>query len=224
MNFFKTSLSALIILFWLTCSMYICLGGLALTETIEDVRIIESRVKTEIVRKITLNEFTENDPLDIALDIINEVNGIDTIYSVKLLSFEDEVAIKDLSYVYWYCGFKGYSNLKFLTILPYTILLFLTVGAAGVIGGVAKIIVDHVRNITPIKDSQYIAFPIFGFFMGIMVIAISYIIPSVFIRGDTHLNLTSLVLISFFSGIFSDKFYNWIIVNIERFLKQKEPK
>jgi hypothetical protein len=204
--------SFIVILIWAGISGYVCIGGLSMIEATEKVKLIEKKVEVAIVREITLEG---TDPASIINEITASTNNKNT---QNQLTFEDKEAIQNLWHVYWYYRARGFSYIIFLTILPYTVLLFLSVGAAGVLGSIARIIIDHVRNIGTISESKYVAMPIAGFFMGIMVLAISYIIPTVIVKGDTYLNITSVVLICFFAGLFSDSFYKWIMNVIERFL------
>ncbi len=98
-------------------------------------------------------------------------------------------------------------------------LLFLGAGAGGSLGSVSRLIVDHARNVKPLRDSKYFSFPILGFFMGIMVLSISYVIPTIFVKGQSSLNIASIVLISFFAGMFSDVFYERIQLLIQKLFK-----
>lgn len=204
-------LSFTVILIWAGISGYVCIGGLSMIDATEKVKLIEKRVGVPIVREIALEG---TDPAS----IINEITASSDKNTQNQLTFEDKEAIQNLWHVYWYYGARGFSYIIFLTILPYTGLLFLSVGAAGLLGSIGRIVIDHVRNIGTIRESKYITSPIAGFFMGIMVLAISYIIPTVIVKGDTYLNITSVVLICFFAGFFSDSFYKWIMNVIERFL------
>ena len=189
-------------------------------EATEKVRLIEKKVETELIRDI-ISGYSKID-FELPPSFFKRIDEIYYGNSNKHLSFEDRDALQNLCHVYWYYSFSGYSYITFLVIVPYTALLFLTVGTAGVLGSLARMVIDHVRDIISIDESKCFAFPISGFFMGIMVLAISYIIPSVFIRGDTTVNTTSVVLICFFAGLFMDLFYNWIMNVVGRFLKSKE--
>lgn len=208
----KTPINFLILLLWAFISGYICIAGLAMVNAIEKVKVIEKKADKEIVWKISMNGF---DPEQIIKEIKESEQN-------ELLTVDDIESIRNLKHVYWYYSFPGYSYVRFLTIMPYIVLLFLVTGAAGLLGSVARIIIDHVTNIIEIKDSKIIAFPIFGFIMGELIYGISYLVPSLFVRGDTNPNGIAIILLCFFSGVFTDTFYKWIIVNIEKLFKSKE--
>lgn len=206
----KSFMGFIVILIWIIISGYISIGGLTMIEATEEVKLIEIKYDVEIAGIIL---FSSIDARIKAREIVNNWDP-----QVGSLSFEEIESINNLGHVYWYYRYPDYSYIFFLTILPYTALLFLTVGAAGVFGSVARLIIDHARASIPIQESKFITYPIFGFFMGIMVLAISYVIPSIFIKGETTINTYSVVLICFFSGIFSERFFNFIIINIEKYL------
>jgi len=210
----KNILSTLIVIIWGIISGYLCVGSLTLIDSIEKVKIVERKVEKSIINEIVVSEgYLQNKE---ASEIIRELN---TLNPKQKLTFEDEQAIRDLKHVYWYYRVPGFSYIAFITILPYMALLFLGAGSGGSLGSVARIIIDHARNVKPIGESKFLSFPLLGFFMGIMVLSISYVVPSIFIKGESSLNIASIVLISFFAGIFSDGFYNRIQTLIERFFK-----
>lgn len=196
---------------------YICIGGLAMIETTEKVKLIENKTEIELIK--TVNYFANNRIRELPK---NRIDSIDSIYfktKNRHLSIDDKRDLQAMCHVYWYYDYPNFSFIRFLTYMPYTVLLFLTVGTAGILGSIARLVMDHVRNIVPIHDSKCIAFIISGFFMGIMVLAISFIVPTIFVRGDTQLNTYSIVLLCFFAGLFSDNFYKWIMNSIGKFLK-----
>ena len=185
-------------------------------EAVEEVEVIENKLDKFLVQEIIQNSHNYGWVDDF-------ISNLRFKYGTDTITFEDEKAIKNLWHVYWYYGYTGYSYVVFLTILPFTALLFLTVGAAGAFGGAARILIDHARNVVLIENSKFVTFPMFGFFMGVLVLAISYLIPSIFVKGDTQLNTSVVVLICVFSGIFSNRFYDWIIGIMEKFLKSRKP-
>lgn len=201
--------SVLIILIWGLVAGYLCIGSLTLIDATEKVRIVERKIERSIVNEITLK----------GKDVDDLITRLNAQGSKKKLSFEDQQAIRDLNHVHWYYSFPGFSYITFITILPYMALLFLGAGAGGTLGSVARMIIDHARNVRPIRESKFLSFPLLGFFMGIMVLAISYVIPTIFIKGQSSLNIASIVLISFFAGVFSDGFYEKIQLLIQKFFK-----
>lgn len=78
--------------------------------------------------------------------------------------------------------------------------------------------INHINKTVLLKDSRCFSEPVFGFFLGIMVLAMSYVIPTIFVRGDTIVNMTSVVFICFFSGVLSKRYFEWITNLISKFL------
>ena len=206
----KYILKSLVLLVWIIISGYICIGGLSMIESIEKVKPIQNKVELDIIRNITMFQGSTGMLPAHGEDIIMDINENLRSKNKEQLTFEEEEAINYLAHVYWYYGYPKYSFIRVITILPYIVLLFLTVGTTGLLGSVVKKIYDHINQTVLLKDSKYISVPVFGFFLGIMVLAISYIIPTVFVRGDTTVNMTSVVFLCFFSGIYNKRFFEWI--------------
>ena len=198
---FMDVVSAVILLMWLLISGYLSIGSLVIIESIEKVKLIEDRIEENIINKMSVPN-KNGHVLKDAETIISSIEERN-----KELSFKDKQAIRNLHYAYWYYSFPGYSLITFITILPYFALLFLGAGASGSLGSTARVFYDQIKESKSISSAKYFSLPISGFFIGIMVLAISFVIPTVFVEGNTTLNFTSTVLISFFAGIFNDSFF-----------------
>lgn len=219
----RTYLNLILVIAWIVVSYYICIGGLTLIEATEKVFKIENKYEVEIVPKIVTDwKFEELDDDFNVIELINEINSSLQNNTGDQLSFKEIKDIKYLEHVYWYYTFPRYSLVSFLVLIPYTALLFLTVGTAGVFGSSGRLIIDHVRNIKPINEAYCFTAPIFGFFIGVIVLSLSYVIPSIFVKGDSSPNMISIVLICFFAGVFSERFYDWIRSNIDNFLNLRK--
>lgn len=170
---------------WIVISLYISVSGFTMIDAQERVINIENRINYEIVHKIVEED---NDADMIFGDLQNK--GIE-------LSVKEKSAIRNLDKVYWYYDAPGYSYVLFLVIMPFVPLLFLVAGSNGIIGALTKIFYDKRVNKIPIRDSNFIAMPVSGFFLGIALFLLLYaIIPD-------RWNLIYALALSFFSGWFS---------------------
>ena len=137
----------------------------------------------------------------------------------KVLTIEDERSIIGLHHAIWYYSFDGHSLVTWIVYMPYFALVFLGIGTSGVLGSTTRIVYDHVKGVTPLGESAFFSRPVLGFFMGVMVLAISNIVPSIFIRGETQINMIGTILIGFFAGIYTDSFYGGIKNFAIKFIK-----
>lgn len=206
-------ISTIILIIWILVSGYLCIGSLVLIESMEKVKLIENRIEENITNQISIAN-KEGHSFNDAETIISRIKKKN-----KELSFEDEQAIRNLEYGIWYYSFTGYSFITFITILPYFALLFLGAGASGCLGSTARIMYDHVKESKQMSSAKFLSQPAFGFFIGIMVLAISFVIPTIFVKGESTLNFTSTILIGFFAGIFSDHFFAGIKNLISNIIK-----
>lgn len=206
--------STIVLVIWILVSGYLCIGSIVLIESMEKVKLIENKIEENITNQISIAN-KEGHSYNDAETIISRIRGKN-----KELSFEDEQAIRNLEYGIWYYSFTGYSYITFITFLPYFALLFLGAGASGCLGTIAKIIYDHVEgpDSRQISSAKFLSQPAFGFFIGIMVLAISFVIPTIFVKGESTLNFTSTILIGFFAGIFSEDFFAGIKNRISKLL------
>lgn len=196
--------SAFTIAIWIFVSGYLCIGSIVIIESLEKVKFIETKIEEDIANKLSRANKPGYDSYD-AESVIRMIEQKN-----KLLSFEDKQAIRSLDYAYWYYSFPGYSHIGFITIVPYFALLFLGAGASGCLGSTARLIYDHVKGSESIGTAKFLSQPALGFFIGIMILAISFVIPTIFVQGESSLNFTSTILLGFFAGIFSDHFFNGI--------------
>ena len=80
----------------------------------------------------------------------------------------------------------------------------------GMLGGVICILKDVAFKNKKIENIKYILIPILGFFTGLIVIGVSYIVPTILVTGENKLRPITLQFLSLFSGIYCLQFYNFI--------------
>lgn len=94
--------------------------------------------------------------------------------------------------------------------LPNFAILFLTAGSFGVLGGASAITRSYIiNNKTDVEVKNLLELSL-SFFMGIAILGVAYIIPSVLVEGDSSLKMTSVMFLCFFAGLFYEKTFSWI--------------
>lgn len=104
-----------------------------------------------------------------------------------------------------------YSNLE--NYFPWAIQLttfssfLVTSMSFGLLGSIINILIQIVFSSVKIEDSNYISKPLLGLLTGIVVLGLSYILPTLIIKGSAEIRPLSLMFLCLFCGIYSDKFY-----------------
>lgn len=91
--------------------------------------------------------------------------------------------------------------------LPIELIYFITSCAFGVIGGIIRVVRLAIER-KSLSDSGYFKFPIMGVMVGILVLGISYLLPTFLSTSETKIDSTSLMFLSLFGGLFSSIFFN----------------
>lgn len=94
--------------------------------------------------------------------------------------------------------------------LPSFIDYLITACAFSLIGTLSRMFYDSSQGVTPISKSKFLSRPIFGVLTGILVLGITYVVPNIFLADRSPVNGATLVFISLFCGVFSEKFYSLI--------------
>lgn len=82
--------------------------------------------------------------------------------------------------------------------------------AFGVLGGVARILRVITFDRSPISALPVIVMPAFSGLVGLMLFFLSFLMPAVFTAGRNPARPETLVGLSFFGGLFSERAYSWI--------------
>ncbi|MEQ8712333.1 MAG: hypothetical protein RIC80_04915 [Cyclobacteriaceae bacterium] len=89
--------------------------------------------------------------------------------------------------------------------------LLVTSMCFGVIGGVTRILkqITYEEDIS-IINAQVISIPVLGMLSGIIMLGLTYLIPTILVEGVQNIRPSTLVFLSLFAGLFSKRFYDWL--------------
>lgn len=105
---------------------------------------------------------------------------------------------------------------------PSFLVLVISSCGLGAFGGVIHLIrIISAKKVAP-YDTQFIVIPFLGFMIGLVVLAISYLLPAILITdNDIQIRQTTLMCFSLFAGLFSNTFFSWLETRFGSFLKTK---
>ena len=111
---------------------------------------------------------------------------------------------------------------SWITKVPELIILVFSSCAFGAFGGLIRIIRQISFEGLKLHETHFIAIPFLGMLLGIAVLGISYLLPTILIaEGDIQIRQTSLMFFSLFTGLFSKRFLNWLEDLFKKYLKEK---
>jgi len=100
--------------------------------------------------------------------------------------------------------------------------LFITSLIFGALGGVIKTVLQLIRKELLFSDSNVLLFPFLGMLIGLLVLGISYVLPTLLTSSFTEIRKTSLIFFCLFSGLFSEEFISSIKNNFVKLLTTKK--
>lgn len=106
-----------------------------------------------------------------------------------------------------------------VTSLTTSLLELITIFSFGIIGSVTYLIKQIVINDSKVQELKYISQPLLGMLTGLVIIGISYLIPSSLTTNEIEIKPTSLMFLSLFSGFFSISFYEYMAKFYSKLLK-----
>jgi hypothetical protein len=131
-----------------------------------------------------------------------------TFKKVKYTTLYDfELAIENqnlVDYFSWVNGLNKFSS------------LLLTAMSFGIIGAIISILIEIAFGGTSVENTAFITKPILGLLTGLVVLGISYILPTIVVKGNTEIRPISLMFICLFCGIYSNKFYDKLEATFEK--------
>lgn len=141
---------------------------------------------------------------------IDTVKVGDTAYPNKyyLLYADDKVTIQN--------------KFPYLKDTTESLALIITALAFGAIGGLTRILNQFTFENKPLDQIKVNSLILLGSLSGIFILGITYVIPTILVSGDQKIRPETLIFLSLFSGLFSEKFYSWLSQNFNTFFKQNE--
>ncbi|MFM7858538.1 MAG: hypothetical protein ACKO96_43115 [Flammeovirgaceae bacterium] len=104
--------------------------------------------------------------------------------------------------------------------LPYRFLgLLITSIAFGILGASIALLRDITKELPTIENAKIFSKPFLGGGCGIIILSIAYVLPEILVSGETQIKSTTIVLISLFGGLFTEKFFDWFSSAFNRIFK-----
>jgi hypothetical protein len=109
--------------------------------------------------------------------------------------------------------------------MPELLMLAISSCGLGAFGGVISIVRLVAFKDTPVEETSFIAIPFLGFLLGMVILAISYVLPALIVSDeDLEIRQTTLMCFSLFVGLFSKSFLIWLEITFGNYLKKtKDP-
>jgi hypothetical protein len=109
--------------------------------------------------------------------------------------------------------------------MPELLMLAISSCGLGAFGGVISIIRLVAFRQVPIEETHYISIPFMGFLLGMVILAISYVLPALIVSDENlQIRQTTLMCFSLFVGLFSKSFLIWLEITFGNYLKKNTEK
>ncbi|RFZ85348.1 hypothetical protein DYU05_07050 [Mucilaginibacter terrenus] len=185
-------LASFVLIAWAVTGLYLGIGGLTKLDTDENFKDIQKR-KTEL----ELKKF--NPPIT-----VKEI-PIDNEYDYQIFTLHQGIE----EYFTW------------TVILPRFAALSITAMSFGLLGAVVFLLKSLALNKEDITKIKYLSLPTLGILTGMVVLGLSYILPTIIVEGATEIRPITLMFFCLFCGICSENFYKKIDDLFEKLFKSK---
>lgn len=187
-------LNGTILFIWMSGALYLGSGGVTSLELSEERKRIEAL------------EADTKDTVSVYYDGMNLKNKSAAEIRKQEKTFEE---IEKLA-----IGIFPWLN------LPYRFLgLLITSIAFGILGASIALLRDITKDLPTIENAKVVSKPFLGGGCGIIILSVAYVLPEVLVSGETEIKSTTIVLISLFGGLFTDKFFDWLSTIFNRIFK-----
>lgn len=179
----------IVLLIWILLGLSVGISGICRVKLEEDLANLKSK-QEELSKKPSP---------------INSLNGV---------NFTDEYAYQ------YYILIMGYVSIfPWFLGMPSLIGTVFTAMAFGLLGAVAKIILSVTKNEITIDTARVWSEPALGVFVGIAVLGLSYVLPNILIISTGSVRPLTLMFLSFFCGLYSQKFFDILSNIFSKFFK-----
>ncbi|ALI98923.1 hypothetical protein [Rufibacter tibetensis] len=101
--------------------------------------------------------------------------------------------------------------------IPRFIGLIITAFSFGLLGALIGLIKDIAILNKPLNGLKYWSIPILGILTGLIVLGLSYTIPTVLTTNEANIRSTSLVFLCLFGGIYTEIFFDKLMRYMDKF-------
>lgn len=101
--------------------------------------------------------------------------------------------------------------------LPTVLSFLITAMCFGMMGAIAKVINDIIQARNKVEDTiNLLLIPLLGAFIGLIILGVSYALPTLLTNENISLKPISIVFLSLFGGIYYMKFFKKFLTAIDR--------
>ncbi len=123
-------------------------------------------------------------------------DGIEFENSYELLSF---LEVNNIEYLFpWAIKISSFVS------------LIITAFSFGLIGSIIALLKDIAFTEIPLENLRIWSLPVLGILTGLVVMGLSYLLPTILIKNSTGLQPITLMFICLFAGIHTENFFNKI--------------
>ncbi len=100
--------------------------------------------------------------------------------------------------------------------IPDVVCLLITCCAFSLLGSIIWLLRDCLVSKTELCNQKYLLHCLLGFLTGFFVLGLTYVLPTVLLKGDSQFRPISLMFFSLFAGMYSFSFYNKLSTLFEK--------
>lgn len=130
-----------------------------------------------------------------------------------------KVTFKNKKLAQIYIQERSLKKMFLLKDIPELILFLVTASCFGLLGGCVNLIKQMAFEDKKLIELKIVSIPILGLFCGLLILGISYLVPTLLVSGEIIVRPVSLIFLSLFAGLFSKKFHEWIHSKFSDFFK-----
>ncbi|WP_158800254.1 hypothetical protein [Pedobacter sp. L105] len=185
-------LACLILLLWLITGLLLGVGGVTKLNSDEAIETINRR-KEELIKQ-TIPPTTTSQGTSVA-----------NLYELLIANEHEGIAY----FFTWTVNFPKFTA------------LCITAMSFGLLGSVISLIKELIDKSVSPDSINFIAKPFLGILTGLVVLGISYMLPTILIKGASEIRPITLMFISLFCGIYIDKFYKKLESSFDKIISVK---
>ncbi|WP_299367133.1 hypothetical protein [Winogradskyella sp.] len=106
--------------------------------------------------------------------------------------------------------------------LPKNLIYLITAMSFGVLGVITRITKETVIDKFEFKKTEMFFYPILGIMTGILILAISKIIPNLLVNSKNNVEPLTLAFFSLIAGFGSQRFYTWLTESSSKIFGRSE--
>jgi hypothetical protein len=104
--------------------------------------------------------------------------------------------------------------------VPFELVPLLLAVSAGCLGGVVRVLQAGTIGQAPIWRQKFIGRPLFGVAIGLMLFLLATILPAILTSGGSAYRTESVLALSFFGGLFSERTFTWVEEQTQQVFKK----